>query len=254
LQKIVFILIFYLLTVSCSITRNSHIRKNEFSEGFETENILESVRKENITNRSFFIQKAEIDIKSLSGRQRIIGSIKFDLEKRYLISIKSLSGIEAARILISNDTVLINDRLKRTLFSGSTSFLTNKYGIPITVIAGLLGDFIYGGTEEESRSNCRDGKLSINFIENEVNVKNLIDCTKKKVVLTVYEKRNEDGKKEISFDRFERSEDIVSPRRIEYKDFYNHVTITILIKKFESPWDGIIEFIPGKNYKLIRLL
>jgi hypothetical protein len=254
LQKIVFILIFYLLGVSCSITRNSNIRKSEFSKGFETENILESVRKVNITNRSFFIQKAEINIKSQSGRQRIIGSIKFDLGKRYLISIKGLSGIEAARILVSNDTILINDRLKRTLFYGSAAFLANKYGIPITVIAGLLGDFIYRGKEEESRSNCRDGKLSINFSENEVNVKYLIDCTKKKVILTVCEKKNEDGKKEINFDRFERNEDIVYPRRIEYKDLYNNVTITILIKKFESPLDGKIDFIPGKNYKLIRLL
>ena len=41
-----------------------------------------------------------------------MATIKYELPDKYLISIRSKAGIEAARIFITKDTVLINDRIK----------------------------------------------------------------------------------------------------------------------------------------------
>ena len=52
---------------------------------------------------------------------------------KFLISIKSHTGIEVARIFLTGDSIMINDRINKKLYYGSTSYLKNKYGLTTAV-------------------------------------------------------------------------------------------------------------------------
>jgi hypothetical protein len=43
------------------------------------------------------------------------------------------------------------------------------------------------------------------------------------------------------------------PQRIEIIDDLKSINILLEIKKIESPWEGEIEFIPGSDYKVIKI-
>ena len=86
-------------------------------------NVFESTKNQNITNNGFFIQKAEIEIVTGEGKEKYLASIKFEKPDKYLISVKSRTGIEGARIYISNDSILVNDRINKKLYSGNTFYL-----------------------------------------------------------------------------------------------------------------------------------
>ena len=62
MRKIIIILILVFFIAGCSVIRNKSIRDLEISKEYFSDNILESVKNQNITNKDFFIQKAEIEI------------------------------------------------------------------------------------------------------------------------------------------------------------------------------------------------
>ena len=113
---------------------------------------MERIENQNLTKRNFFIQKAEIEILSEEENQKLIASIKFIYPDQYLISLKSKTGIEAARIFITDDTVLINDRINRKLYFGKPAQLKNKYGISPAVLPVVLGDFIKGNSKLDEQN------------------------------------------------------------------------------------------------------
>ena len=61
---------------------------------------------QNITNTDFYIQKAEIEFTNKDNRQKFLCSIKYQRPDKYLISIKSRTGIEGARIYVSEDSII----------------------------------------------------------------------------------------------------------------------------------------------------
>ena len=68
-------------------------------------NLYESIINQNLTVRSFFIERAEFKIISNDGEKSGIGTIKFLMPDRFLISIKSKTGIEVARIFLTGDSI-----------------------------------------------------------------------------------------------------------------------------------------------------
>jgi hypothetical protein len=215
--------------------------------------LYESIQNQNLTERSFFIERAEFRIRTEDGENAGIATVKFVKPDNFLISIKSFGGIEIARIFLTGDSLFINDRFNRRLYYGSTSYLKDKYGITTILLPVLLGDYINDKKLEKSDIRCDDGKLLILGLINKMVVKYLIECELGKSIMTIPVVGDGESTIEIKYTGFIKSDGINIPEQIEIVEKKSKTTIQIHIKKIVSPWNGKIDFIPGKQYDKIHL-
>jgi hypothetical protein len=254
LRKINLILILLLLGSSCSIIKKGDQTDNRLLSGSETEKVIKNLAIQNITKNNFFIQKAEVEIASKQLNGKLIGSIKYKRPGTYLISLKSRSGIEALRIFISKDTILINDRINQKLLCASSDYLSDKYGISASVFGLVLGDYIVDSIVAVNDNQCVNGKLDLTGETAGIRMKYVIDCKLSKIISAGNVEGITDRRIEIRFDDFRKVGNVLAPGKIEIKDIKTESYIIIEIKKVEYPWNGILEFIPGNRYEITDLL
>ena len=254
MQKIVVILILGILSAGCSITRSRSNKDLKISKELFSGNVLESVKNQNITNTGFFIQKAEIEVITQDGKEKLIGSVKFEHPDKYLISIKNRTGIEGARIYISEDTILFNDRINRKMYYGSSVYLKRKYGFTTNFLPLIFGDIVLEKNYRESKEKCSGDKINTDCLVQGVILNYDISCKKRKSTLVSQLNSFVQRGIEFKYDNFTNSGNIIIPTKIELKEAQYNLTIRINIVKIELPWNGKIEFVPGRNYEIIELL
>jgi hypothetical protein len=254
LQKIGYILLIAIFATGCSVVKNRNRNSNTLALNISEESVLKYTVNQNLTNKGFFIEKAEISIFTSEGKEKVLGSVKFEYPDKYLVSIKSKTGIEAARIFISKDTILINDRINKILYFGSPDYLRKKYGIPASSIPVIFGDFSGYKGPELTQSDCLDGKLLTSCIFSGVKINYVIDCKRGKSISATTENGLNKNRISISFNDFVKIDSINTPGRIEIEDSHNKSKIEIKIIKIDSPWTGSLEFIPGSKYEHLPLL
>jgi hypothetical protein len=254
LRKIIGILIIGIFINGCSVTRKMGNEENGNANKLRSGNIIESIEEHNITNNNFFIRKAEIEIVTKEGKEKLLGNIKFQKPDKYLISIKGRSGIEGARIYISGDTILVNDRINKKLYSGTSIYLEKKYGLSLSCLPLIFGDIVLERSNKEIREECQGDKLNINCFVKGVILNYEIDCKEKKAILV--NQINSFNQKDFKIENtnFLKTENILIPKKIEFEDYQHNIKVQIKILKVEVPWEGKIEFYPGKGYELIELV
>jgi len=253
LQKVTYTVIIFILLAGCSTikfgVKNSSIPDNVIVTG----SILQRVEKQNITRESFFIQKLEISLDAIDEDRKFFGSVKFVSPDKYLISLRSIAGIEVARIFMSDDTVLVNDRINRTLYYGSSHDFEKKYGITSDIIPIILGDYVSSKREEDANEQCIDGMLSVNRRMKGVIVKYLIDCKKAKAIQTFTENSNGD-RIEIKYNEFILINGFFFAEIINIEDIKRDIKMVLKVKKVDFDFDGPIEFFPGSKYKMVPII
>lgn len=254
MQKVSLILFILLLSTGCSVLKSRKNDNSEVSEDIITEKLLEKIKKQNISERGFFIQKAEINIITENEKQNLIGTIKFQIPDKYLISLKSKAGIEVARIFISRDTILINERINKKEYYGSSNYLRRKFGITAYILPVIFGDYISDTLSDSNLTNCSDGKSSLIRIIGGIKVNYVIDCKKGKSIKAFSENSSGNDKIEINYSSFIKNIDLLTAGKIQIIDSEKMFTIEVKIKKIVYPWDEDIKFIPGQKYELIELL
>jgi hypothetical protein len=251
LQKIGYILYLFIFLTGCSVVKKKSVSENNIIEE-PVSNLLEGVEKQNITNRNFFIQKAEIEVISDEYNQKFLASIKFNYPDSYLLSFKSKTGIEVARIFITEDTVLINDRFNKRLYFGKPENLKNKYGITYQLLPVILGDLIKSKGKSVDNIICTDNKADISCSLSGVKIDYVVDCKKMKVISASQEISLKTNYTDIKYENFVKAGNGLVPTKIRVD--FNESVISVKIEKIESPWEGTIEFIPGSRYEIIELL
>ena len=121
---------------------------------------------------------------------------------KFLISLKSNTGIEVARIYISGDSIFVNDRFNKKLYYGSTSYLKNKVRSDNLLTSVALGDYVNDERLDSTRLNCIDGKLNVEGIVKNVNINYLIDCESGKSIMTIPEDKIDENDLEIKYSDF----------------------------------------------------
>ncbi len=252
MRKITFIFYLFIFITGCSVFKKKSVSDNKISEAFNTGSYLEGVERQNITAQSFFIQRAEIEIISEKDRQIFLANIKFVSPDNYLISLKSKAGIEAARLYITKDTLLVNDRINKKLYYGKPENLKKKLGITSEILPIILGDFIKENDKSVGKVICVDNMAGLECSLTGIKISYKFDCNKMKVI----EARLESGYKSdyavIEFGMFIKTGLGLMPSRIRL--ISNKSVIIVKIEKIESRWEGDIEFIPGSSYELIEIL
>lgn len=254
MRKIIFIVTVIILVYGCAISRRQsrtagiHEIKRTWKE------LYQSILYQNITERNFFIERAEFKIKSEEGEKSGIGTIKFLTPDKFLISIKNNTGIEIARIYLTGDSIMLNERMNKKLYYGSAFYLKKKYGLTTSIIPVLLGDYINNEKLDSNSIKCNDGRFTVNGIVGEKRIKYVLDCQLGKSILAIPEQDTDSNGLEIRYDNFFNSGGVNIPGRIQISEKQNNTEIEIRIEKITIPWSGTIEFIPGKQYEKIPLL
>jgi hypothetical protein len=233
---------------SCSLTRKLAVSEEPGRSGKNVS--LENVRNKNLTDKGFFISKAEISVTGKDMNEKVLCSIKYNVPGKYLITLRSRSGIEAARLLITEDTVLMNDRINRKLYYGSGKSLQIKYGFSDLMIPVIFGDYIGKDESNEGFVNCLEGFLRKRAEIGSTVVDYIIDCRKEKPV------KASAGNNELNIDfrSFRKIGESMIPGEIEIVDSYRRIKVMLKIDKIEYPWEGSIDFVPGSNYERIPLI
>jgi hypothetical protein len=217
----------------------------------DASSIEQLVVKQNITSHSFFISKARIELISNEGKDNFLATIKFIYPDTFLLSLRSKTGIEAARIFFTSDTILINDRINRELRYGRLGNAGRKYGVTPEIIPVLLGDFI-GSNGNQKDNQCVNGIAVFNTTIAGSKIRYEIDCGRAKVTSFSKESSNGNSSTIINFSKFIRVADSFFPSDINVD--YSEMKLNIKIDKIQYPWNGNIEFIHGSNYELVELL
>lgn len=252
--KIIAIVILGFFSAGCSVIRNKSNRDLEISKEFFSDNILESIKNQNVTNNDFFIQKAEIEIINQNIRQKLIGSVKFIHPDKYLISIKGRTGIEGARIYISGDTMLINDRINKKVFSVSALFIKRKYGTSAEFLPLIFGDVVLEKNSEGNKASCSGDKINFICAVQGILLNYEINCKKRKTVLVKQMNSTDLKSIEIKYSNYIYIGNLIMPGNIELIDSQRNIRLMIKVVKMQQPWNGKVEFIPGRDYETIEIL
>jgi hypothetical protein len=241
------------LLSGCSTTRRGGVTGNKTGNSTITENSLESIYRNNLSNNDFNIQKAEINVIQDNISVRVIADIKFRKPDTMMITVKSRTGIEAGRAFITKDTLIIKDRFNKKLFIGKPEALAKKYGIDPSFLFTVIGDIVI---EEKDRTNlleCVKGEFRKEYDIHGKSVEYVIDCQRKKLKQTYFEGEINSGNITIDLSEIKNEGKIVYPGRIEIMDDLKSVGIIMEIKKIESPGKGRIGSIAVQGYKVIKI-
>lgn len=249
-KKVIFIV--FVMLSACST-----IKKNVTTETFKpVRNISllpEKILSMNVTEQDFNIQRAEIEISNNGESQRLIASLKFRNPGTWLVAVKNRAGIEAARIYITKDTVMVNDRIYKKLYVGSNDFLLKKYGITTDAIPLIFGDYLDDLTEMETVKDCKEGFAEWQGYRDKKELWYTLDCSRAKVAgLTISDKAGTAGIN-MKYDDFRKTGNILFPGKIIIEDIMQNTHIDIIIGNLELVSGNKIEFIPGRNYEKIIL-
>jgi hypothetical protein len=254
LQKIVcLITVCFLISGCASLRMSKHISAGILADTTEI-SISERVTKQNLTGQSFFIQRADIEYVTEGRKQRLLATIKFEYPDRYLISLKSRTGLEGARIFINKDSILVNDRINKTIYFGKALYLRRKFGIDQSFLPLLFGDLIENKVKNLSKDQCFNGISDILRYVHGLKMHYLIDCKKSKVTAADISDSNGNKNIGIDYDKFMQVGDFIIPKVVKMNYVIGNQQIDIKILKIEYPWNGVVKFIPGKGYEIIDLL
>jgi hypothetical protein len=251
LRKIIFIYLIVLLVSGCSGARRASRSATGAGEKAGSVSIKE-VALQNLTATGFFIPKAEVEISSDGDNMRFLASVRFDPVGKYLISLRTRTGIEAARIYIDKDTVLGNDRINRVLYYGKPAVLSRLYGIPFDILPVVFGDII-GDNINDVVNRCGGGTFRSEQVVKGNRMNYRVDCGRRKIVSAESEGNFMTSESKIEFADFIETDGISVPSKIRINHIRSGTMITIGIGNIERPWSGSVELIPGGRYKKIEL-
>ena len=238
------IIIAFILIEGCTAKRI--ISESPFDNtSLSTEKVIDAVWKNNISEENFFIEKASLSIKAENETKNFLFNVKFKKPDKFLFSIRNNAGIEGARIYLTNDTVLINDRIENRILYGRPKDLEKIAGIPYFIIKVAFGDLL----EKEYIKKEKINNQLFLMQQYKGNIwKSYLDYKTGKVKLAVIS--NEYNKEEIviKYSKFGK-EDKHIPKLIELKDFTRNINAKIRLIKVQIRWNGELEFIPGKGYR-----
>lgn len=243
------------MTISCSLTRRKINSGSEQSIEFSSTLLLENVFEQNITNNSFFITKAEIEVISENEKkEEFVASIKFVKPDRYLISLKTKAGIEAVRMFITDDTIQINDRFNRIHYYGSPDKFYGKYGLKKELLSLIFGDYVNIACVNKDNGDCESDVLIVKCYDREIEIIYEIDCKRKKVKELRLIKEFREGELEILFNDFIKIAGIIIPQHIIITGIPDIKIMNVTIRKIDLPWEGDLEFVPGNKYERVEIL
>ena len=254
MYKIIIIsIVFSVLGTACAVLRRGDIPKTDIDNSIDREGVINGVISNNISKSGYFVRKASIDVFSGGQKESIVATLKYSKKEEYLLSLRSKTGIEFARAYIGRDSLLINDRINKILYSGKTDYLEKKFSLPAGLLPLILGDFLIAGAIGNEDTICMNGKLDYHTQINRNKIYSVIDCRINKVIKSVVETGNRNERINLEYSDFKRSGSFLYPGKIGINGLPGEVGMSIEINNIEIPWLGDMTFIPGNRYEIVEI-
>lgn len=243
------------MSSGCTVTR--YAESGSDNRSVKPDEILKNIQKNNLSEENYFIEKGTILLNMNNEKQRLLFSIKFQKPQKYLISVRNSAGMEGARILISEDTLIINDRINKRILFGEPKDIERIAGFNAEMINTLFGDFMAGDKYTSAKLLWANTGTSLEQSYEGKVIRYVLDLKINKILsLDIYNSKtteiNPVNSLVLSYSKFKRSGKHI-PGNIEVKDIGRNLTAKLKIEKLQTPWDGEIEFVPGKDYKSERI-
>jgi hypothetical protein len=239
------------LLTACSPVRYTGLYDTEVNNGSFID--LNKTISMNMSGSDYNILKAVVKISAEEEENEFLVNIKYKKPDNYLISVKSKTGIEAARIFVSEDTVLMNDRINKRLYYGSSKYLDEKYGVNVKNIQLLLGDFLTGDNESLDTLKCFNGVALVSDIINGKRIDYRVDCSSGKVTDTYINAGIDNDLLHLRFDKLIAMENIIIPGLITLANEKNNLEIKMEMEKVVCGPVYEMVFIAGKGYEMVLL-
>jgi hypothetical protein len=253
LQKLALLGLIILTLYGCSVF-------NKGSKNFPVENgndqnvsYLDGLRSGNLTEKSFYIKSVDIDYTNDSDINHFNASIRFEKPDKYLIALRSRTGIELTRVLITRDSLFITDRLKHIIYYGNVRYLEKKFEIRADLLPVIFGDIVGRYVLDKNSKTDKNNRVIDSKISG-ISLKYVLDGTIGKAVSVKAEKTGRVDIGTISFSRFRSMNGSSYPSRVLLENKVRNISAALKIKKIEVPWSEKIDFSITKRYKLVELL
>ncbi|HOS70841.1 MAG TPA: DUF4292 domain-containing protein, partial [Bacteroidales bacterium] len=187
------------------------------------------------------------------SQRKLLGTVKYRSPGEYLISLRHNTGIEAARIFIKGDSVMVNDRINRNLYIAENDYLQDRFGIGTTLVPLVFGDFLETMTDVVTLKDCRSGVSEIQGYAGNRDIWYCIDCKSGKASSVTVSDRIGRNSVSLSFGEYRKTGYFIYPGRIKIEDNSGLGKISISVNSVEFRDSQKLEFLPGRNYKKIIL-
>jgi hypothetical protein len=211
------------------------------------EAVISEVRKNNLCEESFFIEKANVLFTRDNITTKILFSVKYLRPDKYLFSIRSTAGMEGARIYITKDSVLINDRIKKRILYGKIEDLEKISGLPYFFINIAFGDLYFCENEGIIKSERINNKVIITQKCKGKVWNTVLDPVAGKVKSVIFSNEIQKETIAIGYSKYKKNGNYM-PMVVELKDLFRNIYVKVKLEGIQIPWKGKIEFLPGKGY------
>lgn len=238
------ILFFALIASGCAVTKNAVNTPVRTEKG---EVSLNEIVASNLSNHDFSIRKINISVENEGNREEFLASARYNNEGEWLVSLRSSTGIEGARIFIYKDSVLINDRIHKKLIVADNRLFQSKFGLTTRFIPLVFGDVI-NDKEGEKIINCNSPEIISKIAEGGLDFIYGFDCKCKRAnSIEIKDKQGETLKVVIS--KFKKTESGYLPVVITASARNYKVELRMKAGDFNFEEIDGLNFIPGKGYK-----
>ncbi len=155
-RSIVPVLCLIALITSCRSLRPVSSVRYIDDKGFPAREFFRSVSSNNIINGPVAVNRISLHYKDEDQERSFKANLKYNGRDTILVSIRSLAGLEAARMLVTGDSVKIIDRINKILYISDNRSLGNKLGFDIVDFGLLFGDLMNNFTDKR-KIICSDG-------------------------------------------------------------------------------------------------
>jgi len=212
-----------------------------------THQIVDQLIINNINENDYNVIKGSVSVRGSKKAGKYIFSLRHKAPDTYLLSIKNSLGIEGGRIFITQDTLLINDRINRKVLYGKPEMIEKLTGIPIFFKELILGDVVLIGELKEEQIEIDNNKVFINQMIGGFIGRSKINTNLNKITNARWSKGTGTNGIQISYSNFNKAEKHL-PRKIQIMSVKESSDLIIRVDKIDFGLIDSIWFIPGENY------
>lgn len=213
--NIVFIIII-ILHSSCQRYRLYDTGPAEGTYEIATSKLVKSVRLNNVLDEPVAINRITIHYRKGEENRKFRANMKYNGRDSILLSIRTIAGIEAARVLIDKDAIKISDKINKVYYLGKTDRIGRRYGVEFAFINMLFGDIAKLKNGEKS-TQCIEGIAKIREEEEGNTLEYTIDCNIKKLKAVEGRIGYEGEKIQGIFNEYRYENGFLYPGKIEWR-------------------------------------
>jgi hypothetical protein len=238
-----------LLLAGCGSGRKSNTVTG-IKQGYATD--VGMINAKNIASVPFSISRMRMFYTEGSNTNRLTANMKYHPDRGYLISARSVAGIEIARILFSDDTLHILDRVNRVYYINTTKDIVKRFGIRPDKVPSLFGHIDIDEERYIINQECSDTLIfNNNGLSGSEEFK--LDCGSMELVQYTYYDSGGKNDLELYYAGYKSIEKFTYPGEINLINRNRNISLRVIIDRIDLMEDYTVKFSINEAYERKKL-